>query len=338
MKKFRRGLVVGKFAPLHLGHDLVLRQAGDECQELVILSYTRPEFPEFPPPLRESWLRELYPSARVIVLDSESDPQVPENSASDETHRHFVADLYIDQVGEPLDAIFTSESYGDGFTERMSERLRAAQIQSHAVTHVSVDPARARIPISGTALRASIHDQRAFLPRLVYASLVKSVCFLGAESTGKSTLSEMLARRLNTSFTDEYGRTLWVEKQGSLEFEDYLLIAREQIKKENEARANAHQYFFADTSPLTTLFYSEEYCGRSDPQLVELSYRAYDYVFLNQPDFPLVQDGTRAGDEFRNRQHEWYVRTLAMRGISYVSLSGGLEERVERVLEVLGRR
>jgi len=338
MKKFKLGLVVGKFAPLHLGHDLLIRQAIEECEELVLLSYTRPEFPEFPASLRESWLKTLYPSATTIVLDaSRSPPAVPENSADDETHRNFVADVYLKRVGKPLDAIYTSESYGDGFAARMSSRLQASGIQSHVIQHVNVDQDRRRVPISGTALRKSLHDQKHFLPDVVYSSLVKSVCFLGAESTGKSTLSERLAKQLGTSFADEYGRTLWVERGGKLDFDDYVAIAYEQIKKENDARTQAHRFFFADTSPLTTLFYSEAYNGRVDPELLRLSHRKYDYVFLNYPDFPLVQDGTRADDEFRRGQHEWYLRTLAERGIAYTPLTGSLENRIEVVLKILGQ-
>src|SRR5436190_7066726 len=43
-KRFRRGLVVGKFAPLHRGHELVIRRASDACEEVVIISYCKPEF------------------------------------------------------------------------------------------------------------------------------------------------------------------------------------------------------------------------------------------------------------------------------------------------------
>ena len=37
-------------------------------------------------------------------------------------------------------------------------------------------------------------------------SPVKRVCLLGAESTGKSTLAEALARRYETLWNPEYGR------------------------------------------------------------------------------------------------------------------------------------
>ena len=165
---------------------------------------------------------------------------------------------------------------------------------------------------------------------------VKMVCFVGAESTGKSTLAERLAAELGTVFVEEYGRTLWVERGGKLDFEDYLHIAETHIAMEEAARGKASRFVFVDTTPLTTLFYSQEHMGRVDPKLRELSSRAYDVTFLCHPDFPLVQDGWRGDDAFREAQHEWYVRELRERGVPYVSLTGTLEEKVAKVKAILG--
>ena len=45
MSRYRTGLVVGKFSPLHRGHELVIGAAFAHCAEVVVLSYSRPEFP-----------------------------------------------------------------------------------------------------------------------------------------------------------------------------------------------------------------------------------------------------------------------------------------------------
>ncbi|NDG84532.1 MAG: ATPase [Proteobacteria bacterium] len=336
MKRFRHGLIVGKFAPLHLGHDHLIRRGLEECESLVVISYTRPEFEEFPPALRRQWLEALYPEAAILVLDS-NDPglQVPENTAPDEVHRDFVSRLYFERIHKPLDAVFTSESYGDGFAERLTRNLCDGGLQGHSVTHVNVDQARTRFPVSGTLVRSSLPSFRHLLPPEVSASLPRSVCLLGAESTGKSTLSRELASRFKTVFVEEYGRTLWEQKNGKLSFEDYLEIAHTHIRMENSASARANRFYFVDTSPLTTLFYSEVQAGRVDPALIELSYRSYDRVFLCEPDFPLVQDGTRGDERFRANQHNWYLRTLGERKIPYTLLDGPLEKRIEAVTRIL---
>ena len=54
---------------------------------------------------------------------------------------------------------------------------------------------------------------------------VARVVFLGAESTGKSTLSECLAQSYGTVSVPEIGRFIWEEKGGKLDADDYVEIA-----------------------------------------------------------------------------------------------------------------
>ena len=65
--------------------------------------------------------------------------------------------------------------------------------------------------------------------------------------------------------------------------------------------------------------------------LERLANRSYDAVILCAPDFPFVQDGTRQDDTFRARQHEWYVRELAVRGIPFMLAEGTLACRVAAI-------
>lgn len=332
MKRFKRALVVGKFAPLHLGHDFLIRTALSHAEELILLSYSNPEFPRTGPETRESWLRGSYPQAHVHVLKSDN---APRNSDDDDIHRTYVAEVYRDLVNKPLDAVFTSENYGVGFAQKLTEKFLAWNLQNHRVEHINVDQSRKTFPISGTEIRKDLHANRHFLVSGVYATFVESVCFLGAESTGKSTLAPLMAETLKTTYTEEYGRTLWDAQNGKLAFDDFMKIARTQIEMENAARNQATKMFFADTSPLTTLFYSYEYHGKADPELVTLSKRKYDHIFLCVPDFPLVQDGTRSDEKFRQRQHDWYLETLKRREVNFNLLTGGLESRKHQILKYL---
>lgn len=133
--------------------------------------------------------------------------------------------------------------------------------------HVSVDPARKAVPVSGSAIRNDPHGLREYLSPIVYASFIERVCFLGGESSGKSTLSQALAARLETSWVAEYGRELWEERGGNLEREDMLLIAKTQLERERGSGLVANRWLICDTSPLTTLFYSHALFGRAEPDL-----------------------------------------------------------------------
>ena len=66
-KHFHRGLVVGKFSPLHRGHELVIYRALEMCREVVLISYSKPEFPGCEAERREQWLADLFPKAIRLV-------------------------------------------------------------------------------------------------------------------------------------------------------------------------------------------------------------------------------------------------------------------------------
>lgn len=341
--RFRRGLVVGKFSPLHRGHEVVIRRASELCREVVIISYSKPEFARCEAVERERWLAELFPTARRLVVTDEmlaafGDPEypaLPANEADETTHRRFVAFLCLRMLGLTVDAVFTSEAYGDGFARELTAAFQQQQPASPPVAHFLVDRGRVSAPISGTVIRQDPHHHRSWLAPGVYASFVARICLLGGESSGKSTLAEALAQRWSTVVASEYGRELWEAKQGHLVFDDLLAIAQQQVVIEESALLRASRFLFCDTSPLTTLFYSRHSFGRADPRLETLADRRYDRLVLCAPDFPFVQDGTRQAAPFREAQHRWYLDELARRRWPYFLATKSLAERVEQISELL---
>src|SRR5581483_4309665 len=90
----RRGLVVGKFMPLHRGHDLVIGTALAECDDVTVVVYdSRPPDgdPTMPIDLRTGWLRRLYP--RLEQLVALPDPLGPPANADPAN-----AAIYADQL------------------------------------------------------------------------------------------------------------------------------------------------------------------------------------------------------------------------------------------------
>ncbi len=322
--KFLHGLVVGKFAPLHKGHQYLLERALADCQNLSILVYSNPDFSEMTSSVRANWLRTLYPSARVYVPENP-----PANDADDFTQREFVKN-WLEQNHIVVNAVFTSENYGEGFAEHLG------------VEHVLIDLERHKFPISGTQVRQNIHASREWLDGVVYSHFVQKVVFMGAESTGKSTLTERMALELNTSFVPEYGRTYYEERNGKLELEDYVYIAQhhraleDQALLETDPRVN--QFLFVDTNALTTLFFSYYYNRGGLPELHHLAQKCknrYAHVFLCEDDIPFEQDGWRDNAVWRGRMQGMILYDLEARGIGYTRISGTLEERVARVKAVL---
>ncbi|MBE3028365.1 ATPase [Janthinobacterium sp. BJB1] len=343
MNLYKRGLVVGKFCPLHLGHELLIQRATDACEELLLVSYTKPEFPGLEPARRERWLRARFPQAHIVALDdarlaalcaARGVPAraLPHNDADGDDHRHFMGWLCWTVLGLPVDAVFTSEDYGPGFAQVL-ERHYA----SGPVAHVSVDQARTLVPVSGTLVRQDPQAHGAFLSPVVRADFVTRVCVLGGESSGKSTLAQALAAHFDTCWVAEYGRELWESQDGVLHYDDLLRIGREQLKREAQAAMTARRWLFCDTSPLTTYFYCVEMFGKAEPELARLAEHHYDLVVLCAPDFPFIQDGTRRDEDFRARQHAWYQAELARRGIAFAILGGSVRQRIAAVAGLLQR-
>ena len=167
---------------------------------------------------------------------------------------------------------------------------------------------------------------------------VARVAVLGAESSGKSTLCEALARHYGTVWVPEYLRE-FVDTRGRVPFEsDQYPIACTQRARENEAAARAQRFLFCDTSPLMTALYSRQYWNRVDPQLARLdSSHDYAWTLVTAPDSPWEPDGLqRESEEVRQKVHRMLLETLDARAIPYVLLEGSLPQRLRQVELLLG--
>ncbi len=347
MKRYRRGLVVGKFCPLHRGHMHLIDAALAACGEVLVISYTKPDFAHCATATREGWLADLYPQALRLVVDDavlaeafkrgaiDRRVTLPHNDAPADAHRRFCAWLCRTLGGGAVDAVFTSEDYGDGFAAVLSAEFSAHLGLAHRVDHVCVDLARRAVPVSGTQVRADPAAWRAYLDPRVYADVVDRVCILGGESSGKTTLVGALAAALGTTAVPEVGRTRWEEKGGRFVYEDMRAIAEDQVALEIALAQDARGPLICDGSALTTVFYSQDGYGKVDPAVMRLAARRYTQTFVCAPDFPFVQDGTRRDAAFRQRQHDWFLETLDRTGVAHTVLHGPVSERLAAALRIL---
>jgi NadR type nicotinamide-nucleotide adenylyltransferase len=352
MKKFRTGLVVGKFSPLHKGHDLVIQAAIKDCDEVIILSYSSPEFKRCEADQRKKWLHDQYGHltktyVEILVippgwfeLPDGTTLRVPDNDDTEEAHRRFCAKILLEHFETSVDAVFTSETYGDGFAKYLTEYFAFEIKSSRVVEHVCVDLNRGIVPTSGTECRAD-PKKLAETFEVVQASFVPRIAILGGESSGKTTLAKALAEKLGWRqklWVPEFGRTYCDIVGGvqNLRYRELEAIALEQIAQEEQyARLSIGNILVCDTTPLTTRFYSEQLFGRASRKLIELSHRKYDYTILCQPTIPFEQDGTRFDEGFRDIGHQYYVKSLLARGIEFGIVWGSVDHRVQQVLEYI---
>lgn len=317
---FNIGLVVGKFAPLHKGHEHVINTALSQCKHVVIISYTN--LPDAPSAVaRRLWLTTRFPVATVIVLEN----QFPPDDASEEAHRMFCAALCT-SLGLQPDAIFGSEDYIAGFSRRMTE------LTGKHVSPQIVDKTRERFAICGTTLRTNPTLVNEWCSTIVSLPLAKRILLIGGESTGKSTLAAALTKAMpGWGRVDEYGREYGERNQYT--YESMLHIARTQVYDEESAMTYyPNGYVVCDTSPLTTLFYSERWYDRADVQLQILAQRKYDHVFLCHRDFPYAYEEGRSGPAFADDQQAFFNTRLQQ---PYTDLYGSIGDRVTKVIKTV---
>lgn len=320
MSRADHALVVGKFAPLHVGHQVLLNRAQELARQVTIIVWSNPDFPDMPNEVRAGWLAALYPRATVLV-----GTDGPPNHEPDDVHRAYTAAL-LARHGRAPDLVVTSEDYGPGLAAHLG------------ITHEWAVPRRRPGGPSGTLIRADVHAHRNLLNPLVYGHFVEKVVLMGAESTGKSTLTKRLAAEFDTSYVEEYGRTHYELRGGNLELEDYVEIAKIHCRLEDKAVLDANRYLFVDTNALTTMFFSHYYNRDSLPELRELAAECatrYRHVIVCDDDIPFEQDGWRDNTVWRGRAQGMILHDLAVRDIPYHLVGGSLDERVAQVRAIL---
>ncbi len=165
------------------------------------------------------------------------------------------------------------------------------------------------------------------------ANVVRVVLF-GPESTGKTTLSEQLARQYNTVWVPEYARGYlqdkWNNERKTCEPKDLLPIAEGQMILENSLAKKATDVLICDTDLLETKVYSEAYyLGYCDPILEKYALEnTYDLYFLTYIDIPWEKDDLRDKPNDRERMFDYFKNTLEKYNRNFVILKGDKKERL----------
>jgi HTH-type transcriptional regulator, transcriptional repressor of NAD biosynthesis genes len=321
-----RGLTLGKFAPLHRGHQHLIDTALAEVDELVVIIYDALEITGVPLSVRAGWLRRLYPQVHVVEA-WDGPTEVGDTPEIRQAHERYVVErLKVRGITH----FYSSEFYG----AHMSRALGAVDRR--------VDPGRAAVPVSGTRVRADPFAWRAFIHPLVYRDLVTNVVLLGAPSTGKTTLAARLAEAYGTIWMPEYGREYWERYQVDrrLTMGQLAELAEGHLEREETLLTEANRYLFTDTNAITTAMFSLAYHGAVAPRLAELAMRVqsrYDLVVVCDTDIPYDDTWDRSGDADRQVFQKQIIADLRVRKLPFLLVRGDLDSRVRQVGALLAR-
>ena len=170
------------------------------------------------------------------------------------------------------------------------------------------------------------------------SNVIKIVLF-GPESTGKTTLSEQLARYYNTVWVPEYAREYlqdkWNNERKTCEPRDLLPIAEGQMHLENTLVKKATNVLICDTDLLETKVYSEAYyLGHCDPVLEKYALQnEYDLYFLTSIDVPWVGDDLRDKPNERERMFLYFKDTLERYNRNFITLVGDKKQRLTTAVQ-----
>lgn len=314
-----RGLVIGKFYPPHRGHKLLIDTACAQSDQVTVLICRRPG--EMPPTeQRAAWLREIHPTAQVLMIEDTVDSDDSEGWAR----------YTIEFLGWSPDVVFTSESYG----ERYAHFLKCQ--------HVLVDQARIRVPISGTKVRSNPLRYWDFLEPPVRAFYARRVCLVGAESTGKTTLAAQLAEQFQTVWVPEYGREYseWkLEQEGGYHWQsdEFSHIARTQCERETAAARQANRVLICDTDAFATSIWHRRYLEfpSSEVEAIAAAHRRPDLYLVPDVNTPFVQDGTRDGEDIRHWMHTQFLSELTRQARPFEVLTGSFQERFDQAQSLI---
>ncbi|HEY5750904.1 MAG TPA: AAA family ATPase [Chryseolinea sp.] len=317
----KRGLVIGKFMPLHHGHIALINFAAARCDELIVsMSYTDQD--AIDPDLRLGWIKSVFTDPRIRIAKIKDDFD-NESLALDE--RTALWAPVMKRTYPSIAIVFSSEAYGEPFARHLQAE------------HMAFDPGRTIVPVSATKIRSHPFQYWEHIPGVVRPYFVKKVCFYGAESTGKSTLAIRMAEYYNTEFVPEVARELLITNDFTVE--DIITIGNAHAQRVDEKIKTANKLLFCDTDAITTQIYSKYYLNVVPEVLYELEAKVkYDLYFLMDIDVPWIEDGLRDLPHKRQEMTNIFKGALEQRNISYITVSGDFQQReatVHRAIDSL---
>lgn len=149
MKKV--GFTIGKFAPLHKGHQFLIETAIKEMDEFYVVVYDT-DIIKNSVQERAEWIRKLYPKVHIIYAFN-SPKQYGLDKESVNIQMGYLSNLIKDI---PVTHFYSSEPYGEKVAEYLNIENRI------------VDKERITVPISANIIRKDSNMNSKYLEEFVY--------------------------------------------------------------------------------------------------------------------------------------------------------------------------
>ena len=164
------------------------------------------------------------------------------------------------------------------------------------------------------------------------------IAVTGPESTGKTTLTQELAKRFKTVWVPEYVREYFDKNGSNYNYDDLEKIARRQLTLENTMVKQANRFLFADTEMLVMKVWSQYKYGKCSPWILDaIETHRYDLFLLCDIDLPWQYDPLRENPSIEERKaiFDRYKTELEHYGFPYAVISGQGKKRTENAVKII---
>lgn len=299
--------------PPTLGH-LRLIQFSHELAETRVIVCTQPDEPY--PQLRYEAIERSVPDGVTVYWFDEEIEQNPEADGFWDMWREIM-ESYGFEAG---DYVVASESYGS----RLADEIGGV--------FMPYDLNRDVTPVKATRVRNSpIERFHEMIPEF-RKDFVSRVTIFGAESTGKSTLSEELAVHYNAYWLFEWARPF-------LETVGPEITTDKMVKIWQGQKALQYSATYLDDSPLiiqdtdlfSTVGYWDMWDQHTPPRLVvDAALAQSDLYLITRSNIPFEPDPLRYGGDVRESDDQYWIDLCEANNLNYrVLTSDTLEGRVK---------
>lgn len=150
------GFTIGKFAPLHKGHQFLIETALKEMDEVYVVIYDT-DIINISVKQRAQWIKKLYPKVKIIYAYNS-----PKKYGLDKESVKIQMDYLSNLIkGIPVTHFYSSELYGEKVANYLNIENRL------------VDLERKNIPISATLIRNDYIKESKYIENFICSDIIK---------------------------------------------------------------------------------------------------------------------------------------------------------------------
>jgi NadR type nicotinamide-nucleotide adenylyltransferase len=168
---------------------------------------------------------------------------------------------------------------------------------------------------------------------------LKKIVIIGPESTGKSTLCEMLANHYQTKWVAEYAREFLLTNGKEYTYDDLLNIAKGQLSLEDKGTSDSSlSKVFIDTDLYVMKVWCEFVFNKCHQWIIDgIVERKYDLYLLCNTDLPWTKDELREYPDLETREKLFHIYKDIMvnQNTPWVEIKGVHEERLQLAIEAV---